>query len=139
MVNEAILAAVLRGDEPEALRIVEPLHGARRAHCPTPVMLCSRSQCMRPTAGRGDSLTRDPARTLARRLNENGPPPHSEGHRARRSERASRAGDVKLRTTLDNVKRLRDFGRLRSVARDRPGMTRRATRFDGRFPATGYP
>src|ERR1044071_1788509 len=35
VVHEAILLTVLGRDEAEALRVVEPLHGASRTHCPT--------------------------------------------------------------------------------------------------------
>src|SRR5688500_14011154 len=36
IVNEAVLLAVLRRDEAEALRVVEPLHGTGRTHALTP-------------------------------------------------------------------------------------------------------
>src|SRR5690606_28252369 len=45
VVDEAILRAVLRGDEPEALRLVEPLHGTGRTHSRTPVLV---SDCRGP-------------------------------------------------------------------------------------------
>src|SRR5690348_14188352 len=32
VVNEAVLLAILRGDEPEALGVIEPLHGAGGTH-----------------------------------------------------------------------------------------------------------
>src|SRR5688572_14508953 len=36
VMNEAILLSILRRDEAEALRIVEPLYGACRTHSPSP-------------------------------------------------------------------------------------------------------
>src|SRR5688500_13907574 len=35
-VDEAVLRAILRGDEPEALRVVEPLHSALGTHSQLP-------------------------------------------------------------------------------------------------------
>src|SRR5688572_18636380 len=44
VMNEAVLLAVLRRNEAEALRIIEPLHGTGGTHVPTPLGLwCSES------------------------------------------------------------------------------------------------
>src|SRR6188474_3749983 len=45
MVDEAVLLLVITGDEAEALRVVEPFHGAGRTHCDTPVMFVLWSEC----------------------------------------------------------------------------------------------
>ena len=41
VMHEAILLAVVARDEAESLRVVEPLDGAGRTHCPTPTMCLS--------------------------------------------------------------------------------------------------
>src|ERR1043165_3818628 len=43
MMDEAVLLAVLWGDEAEALGVVEPLHRAGRTHSTTPLGCCHRS------------------------------------------------------------------------------------------------
>src|SRR5664279_1313096 len=41
VVDEAVLLTVVRGDEAEPLRVVEPLHFACDTHCHTPEDVCS--------------------------------------------------------------------------------------------------
>src|SRR5688500_2558441 len=71
VVDEAVLAAVLGGDEAEALRVVEPLHGAGAAHWRNSQVVVHRARLILPPAHghfrrrppeRGRALT-TPART----------------------------------------------------------------------------